>query len=299
MRFTLRQLQVFLAVFRSGSTTAAALSVSLSQSATSAALNELEGVFGTNLFDRVGKKLVLNDSGRALLPLARQMFDTGSTIEQQFSNSNAKTQYSLHIGASTTIGNYLLPIILQAYVAKGNDVLPNVFIANTADVVRAVASYEVDFGLIEGPCHEPNVTIEPWFQDELIVVCAPSHSLLADRKSQKVSLADLRNARWLLREAGSGTRETVESALLPYLTQLNYAGEFSTAEAIKQGASVGLGIACMSRHVVKDFLASGQLVEVNSVLPKLHRHFYIIYNRNKILSNQLSSFLETCRSWTE
>ena len=111
MHLTLRQLQIFLAVARTGSTTAAANAVSLSQSATSAALNELESQLAIKLFDRIGNKLVLNDSGRVLLPQAHQLLDAAANIEQQFDVGDALSATGLHIGASTTIGSYLLPTL--------------------------------------------------------------------------------------------------------------------------------------------------------------------------------------------
>ena len=239
MRLTLRQLQIFVAVCRAGSTAGAADQIALSQSATSAALGELEGVLEAKLFDRVGKRLVLNDNGRVLLPQAMQMLDAATTIEKQFTEPGDTGGPGLQIGASTTIGNYLLPSILGGYVAPGTDAYARVLIANTSDVARAVANFEVDVGLIEGPCHEPDLQVEPWLQDELIIVCAVNHPILGNKRSDRISVKALREAGWLLREPGSGTREAVEHALVPHLHYLRIAGEFSNAEAIKRAAVAG------------------------------------------------------------
>ncbi|MEO8407351.1 MAG: LysR substrate-binding domain-containing protein, partial [Oxalobacteraceae bacterium] len=207
MRLTLRQLQIFLAVCDGGSTSAAAQAIALSQSAASAALNELEQLLDTRLFDRVGKRLLLNDNGRLLAPQARQMLDAALTIERQFARADAGSAVGLHIGASTTIGTYLLPRILASFCSRQTPAIPRVMIANTADVAAAVASFAVDVGLIEGPCHEPELQVEPWLSDELIVVCAPHYRLAGAEVLGKVTLAMLREAAWLLREPGSGTRE--------------------------------------------------------------------------------------------
>jgi DNA-binding transcriptional LysR family regulator len=297
MRLTLRQLQIFVAVCRAGSTAGAADQIALSQSATSAALGELEGVLEAKLFDRVGKRLVLNDNGRVLLPQAMQMLDAATTIEKQFTEPGDTGGPGLQIGASTTIGNYLLPSILGGYVAPGTDAYARVLIANTSDVARAVANFEVDVGLIEGPCHEPDLQVEPWLQDELIIVCAVNHPILGNKRSDRISVTALREAGWLLREPGSGTREAVEHALVPHLHYLRIAGEFSNAEAIKRAAVAGLGIACLSRYVVEDLLAQGRLVEIKTTLPALQRHFYLIHSRHKILSARLTGFLRFCREW--
>ncbi|MCU6435143.1 LysR family transcriptional regulator [Undibacterium sp. Jales W-56] len=294
MRLTLRQLQIFLAVAHSGSTSAAADSVNLSQSATSAALNELEHGLESSLFDRVGKRLQLNDNGRLLLPQASQLLDAAHVIEQQFSPGFASSGAGLRIGASTTIGIYLLPAIL-AKTNPHSRTYPNVTIANTADIAQAVANFELDLGLIEGPCHQEELHVERWISDELIIVCSPQHPILSGQSGEKTSLKILRNARWLLREPGSGTRETVEQALLPHLHHLNCIGEFGNSEAIKYAAAEGLGLACLSRRVVADLLSMRKLVEVNTTLPKLERNFYLIHHKHKMLSARLLGFLDLCR----
>ena len=300
MKITLRQLQVFTAVAESGSTAAAAELVALSQSAASASLNELENLLSTELFDRVGKRLVLNDNGRQLLPQARQMLDAAMTIERQFGDSADTADTSgLRLGASTTIGNYLLPRILAAAKPHraGAGLYPAVTIANTADIAAAVAAFQLDLGLVEGPCHEAELAVEPWLTDELLIVGSPSHPILDKGRQGKIRTAVLREASWLLREPGSGTRAAVEHVLLPHLHELRAAAEFSNAEAIKHAAAAGLGLACLSRLVVQDLLATGGLVSLQTALPPLNRHFYLIHHRHKVLSARLRHFLQLCRDW--
>ena len=294
MQLTLRQLYIFTAIALSGSTAAAAQSIALSQSATSAALKELENILNIELFDRVGKRLILNDNGRLLLPQARQMLDAAHTIEQQFNRSNDSAA-GLYIGASTTIGTYMLPQLLAAQSHDGEQRNPRVMVANSAAIATAVAHFEIDMGLIEGPCHEPDLQVEPWLEDELVIVCAAKHSILKGNPQRQVALLELQNALWLLRESGSGTQEAVEQVLLPHLHQLRPALELSNSEAIKHAAAACLGLACLSRAVVAQFLHSGELVELNTPLPKLTRRFFLIYHRKKILSPQLSAFLNHCR----
>lgn len=297
MQITLRQLQIFTAVALSGSTAAAAQSIALSQSATSAALKELENILSIELFDRVGKRLVLNDNGRLLLPQARQMLDTANTIEQQFSSPDTPGS-GLYIGASTTIGIYLLPRLLATQATPSKQRNPRVMIANSAATAVAVAHFEVDIGLIEGPCHEPDLVVEPWLDDELVIVCAAQHPILQGDPQREVPLSDLQKALWLLREPGSGTQEAVEQVLLPHLHQLRPAVELSNSEAIKHAAAAGLGLACLSRAIVSRLLESGELVELNTALPELTRRFFLIYHRNKTLSPQLNTFLNHCRQMT-
>jgi DNA-binding transcriptional LysR family regulator len=176
-RLTLRQLQIFVAIANSGGTTAGADALALSQSATSAALIELENVLGTRLFDRVGKRLILNDSGRALLPNARSVLQSTSAIAAEFGANGEFTTYNLRISASTTIANYILPAVIAKFYALHPATQIEVDVGNTSDVVAAVEAFDADVGFIEAPCLRTSVTVIPWMLDELVVVCAPGHEL--------------------------------------------------------------------------------------------------------------------------
>jgi len=298
MRITLRQLAVFIAVADAGSTTAAASRVALSQSATSAALNELEAVLQARLFDRVGTRLVLNDTGRGLLPQARAVLDGAAGIERDFGIAvgarDAAAPSLLRVGASTTIGNYLLPTLIADWRRARPDAQVEVAIANTAAVAAAVARMEVDIGLIEGPCHEPELLARPWREEELVICAAPSHPLLAGDPARKLDVAALRQAAWLLREPGSGTREAVEQALQPHLHQLREGLRFGGTEAIKQAAVEGLGLTCLSLFAVRDLIALGRLVRVRTTLPRLARRFWLVHHRRKQFSRGLAAFVDFC-----
>jgi DNA-binding transcriptional LysR family regulator len=285
LRLTLRQLQIFRVVAESGSTAAAAASISLSQSATSAAINELERLLELQLFDRIGKRLQLNDNGRALLPQALALLDGAGWIERWALDRESQIG-TLRIGASTTIGNYLLPRILAGF----RDSLPDaarqnwkvqVAIANTSVITSRVATFELDLGLIEGPSHEPELSVQPWLEDELVVVAAAGDPIVPRGRKRPISLEALRRATWLLREPGSGTHEMINQLLTPYLHHLRPGIEFGNPEAIKLAAASGLGITCLSRCVVADLLDSGVLVAPPTELPHLTRRFYLVMHERK------------------
>ena len=299
MRLTLRQLQIFAAVAECGSTRSASASVAMSQSAASTAINELERALDSRLFDRIGKRLVLNESGRALLPQAHTMLDAANDIETQFGIGTTRRAGSavairLRVGASTTVGNYVLPPIIAAYRAEAPRSLIDVRIGNTSQVAQAVAQMQVDFGLIEGPCHEPDLVAHPWLTDELVIVCAPDYPLARDRSRGRIPISALRTERWLLREPGSGTREAVEQVLLPHLHHLHSELQFGGTEAIKQATAAGLGITCLSARAVRDLVALGRLIVLDTALKRLERRFYMIHHRQKQFSQGLHAFLTHC-----
>ncbi|MBV6847082.1 LysR family transcriptional regulator [Xanthomonas campestris pv. paulliniae] len=299
MRLTLRQLLIFTAVADTVSTTAAAERVALSQSATSGALNELESLLGAQLFDRIGKRLMLNDNGRALLPQARALLDGVQQIEGQFGLGSAAAAAAplltrLRVGASTTIGNYVLPSLIASYRSAWPGAAVDVIIGNTREVAAAVSRLEVDIGLIEGPCHEADLQVVPWRQDELVIVAAPTHAVAQAAMQARVPLKALRQAHWLLREPGSGTREAVEQVLLPHLHHLHSDLQPGSTEAIKQAAAEGLGLACLSLCAVQDLVTLGRLVILQTTLPRLTRRFYRIQHRQKRLSGNLQRFVAHC-----
>jgi DNA-binding transcriptional LysR family regulator len=296
MRLTLRQLQIFRAIALQGSTTAAALSVPLSQSAASAALKELERLLGARLFDRVGKRLLLNDNGRGLLPMALAVLDGAQNLEAAFASNTQGLPVDLHIYASTTIGNYILPSLL----ARFKDAVPStrleLQIGNTLDVVTAVRDFATDLGFIEGPCHAKDIIVSPWLEDELVIVAAPSHPLAKAAVQRKLSVKQLAGTQWLLRESGSGTRETVEQALLPHLLNIPASMTLGSSEAIKNAVAEGLGISCLSRSVVRNLLAAKRLCVLATALPRLTRTFLMIHHERKVLSDPLRRFVAHCQA---
>ncbi len=214
LHLTLRQLEIFCAVAQSGSTVAAAEVVGLSQSATSAALQQLEVALNTQVFERVGRNLVLNDAGRALLPQALSVLEQVRGMEQAFAGTGGGgLPVRLCVAASTTVGSYVLPPVLALLARSHPHISVDVRIANTREVEHAVQALEVDVGLIEGSSHGVGLAVQPWIADELVVVAAPGDALVQAAQTKPVGVAMLRQARWLLREEGSGTREMVEIRL--------------------------------------------------------------------------------------
>ncbi len=237
---------------------------------------------GAALFDRMGKRLVLNEHGRLLFPRARALLDQARDLGSLFDSEAA----SLSLGASTTIANYLLPPLIARFRKARPSAKVTLEVANTARIVDAVASFTVDAGLIEGPCHHPELRVEPWQLDRLSVVVASSHPLAG----RPVTLGELAEAPWLLREPGSGTREVVERLLLPHLGTVNLEMELGDSEAIKRSVAAGLGVSCLSRCVTEELLASGALVEVDAPLPTLERPLYRIMHRDKAMTRALAAF---------
>lgn len=288
MRITLRQLEVFTEVQKSGSTTQASQQLALSQSAVSASLTDLENQLNVQLFDRVGKRLVTNEHGRLLYPKAIALLEQAGEIEQLFKSDAG----ALRFAASTTIGNYMLPEMLGAYRAVHENTQVELFIANTEEVIKAVLEFRADMGLIEGVCHSPELITEPWLEDELVIFCSPDNPL---SQKNNLTLSDLNDVAWVLRERGSGTREVLDQILFNRLPSFRVEMELGNSEAVKHAVRFGRGVSCLSRRVIAEQLSNGLLSEVKITGLTLNRTLFRIYHRQKHISNALNTFLTYCR----
>ena len=289
MKFTLRQIQVFLATAHFENISRAADSLSMSQSAASSALAELESQFDIKLFDRVGKRLQLNALGHALRgqseALLRQAEDLEGGLQQHSAIGHLK------VGATLTIGNYLAVHIMSRFLQDKPEARVELDVANTASIARKVKNFELDVGLIEGELSDPELDITPWMKDELVAFCAPEHPY-ADKK--KLTDQDILAANWILREQGSGTRQTFDWAMHGVLPQLTVLLELQHTEAIKRAVEAGLGIGCLSRVALKEAFARGSLVPLPMPQRNLKREFYFILHRQKYRNSSIDAWLALC-----
>lgn len=284
---------VFVAVARQESVSRAAKALALSQSATSTALGELERQYNTQLFDRVGKTLRLNELGQSLLPQAVELIERAEGLETIL---EGRAGYGkLRIGATLTIGNYLATLIVADFLKRHPESDVQLQVHNTATIVDQVARHELDFGLIEGNCRHPDLSAEPWIEDELVVFCAPSHPLAGQASA---TLAALANEDWIVREPGSGTRETLDQALRHHHAQLKVRLELEHTEAIKRAVEYGLGIGCISRLALREAFRRGSLVAIETPELDLRRHFHFLWHKRKFQTSGMREFIGLCRTMT-
>jgi DNA-binding transcriptional LysR family regulator len=293
MHFTLRQLQVFVAAAQQQSVSRAAESLALSQSAASSSLSELERQSGCQLFDRAGKRLTLNSLGHQLLPQAVALLDQAKAVEDLLKGKSGFG--SLAVGATLTVGNYLATLLIGSFMQRHPECRVTLHVQNTQHIVQQVAHYEIDLGLIEGECQHPDITVEPWVEDQLVVFCAPQHALA---KSGQASVAQLAQEAWIMRERGSGTRLTFDQAMRHHPQPLNIRLELEHTEAIKRAVESGLGIGCISRLALKDAFRRGSLVALETPELDLTRQFYFIWHKQKYQSTAMREFITQCQALT-
>lgn len=301
MKYSLRQLEIFVAISRTASVSRAAEDLSLSQSATSTSLSEFEKQFDLQLFDRLGKSLRINETGQQLLPRAVELLDRAKEIEALLQGHVGFGH--MKIGATLTVGNYLATILVAKFLQVHPESRIQLQVHNTSTIVQQIANHELDLGLIEGDCHHPDIEVQPWVADELVVFCAPSHPLAKLRTvtrdvTRKVAIEQLLQEPWILREKGSGTRETFDRAFHNYHARLNIRLELEHTEAIKRAVESGLGIGCISRLALKDAFRRGSLVALATPNLDLGRYFYFLWHKQKYQTTGMREFLTLCRELT-
>ena len=289
MRYSLRQLEVFLATARHENVSRAARDLAMSQSAASGSLKELEDQFDVKLFDRVGKRLRMSEPGKQLRPQAENLLAQSRDFEQAMAGHEASGR--LQVGATLTIGNYLAVGMIAEFRERfpGADIALSV--ANMAAIAEQVASFELDMGLIEGELNHPDLHTLHWRQDELVVFASPDHPLAGYGPIDDRALLTLP---WILRESGSGTRQTFERAMHGILPDLVIAMELQHTEAIKRAVEAGLGVGCLSRISLEDAFRRGTLVPLQVPTRDFHRDLYLITHREKYHSATLRQWIGLC-----
>ncbi|HHQ4465738.1 LysR substrate-binding domain-containing protein [Aeromonas veronii] len=290
MKLTLQQLKVFATIARYGNLGLAANELCLSKGAVSQSLQELERQLSTPLFDRIHPRLQLNNEGRLLQPAAEELLTRMQDIENLFS-PDAEPSGQLRLGASQTIGNYLLPTLLASSKHELG-LPPKVTINNTHLLCHALANFELDMALIEGENHHPDLLAEPWLQDEMLVVAPPGHPL-ANKK--ELSLSRLGGETWVLREAQSGSREQFIQQIQPELPRWQPGLELNTLEAVMLAVEKGLGISFISRLAASDRLADGRLIAL-PLSRRFPRQLSLIWHKQKYHSTSLRHFIHFCRA---
>ncbi|WP_368655359.1 LysR family transcriptional regulator [Castellaniella ginsengisoli] len=286
---SIRQIEVFVAVATAGGVRQAADRLHLTQPAVSMALGELERQLGAPLFDRERGRLRLNAQGAEQLPLAREILERLGDMQRRHPDACGTLEGELRIGASNTVGNYLVGELLGPIAARHPLVALRLTVDNTRDITRLLLDHAVDIACVEGPVHHAQLETLPWRNDALVVCAAPAHPLARRARLQPRDFAD---ARWILRERGSATRSLTEQAMsAPPPGRILL--ELGQIEAIKQAVIAGLGIACLPYAATLDAVATGRLRVLRTPFLRLDRRLSIVLHRSRYRGALIEAFLQS------
>ena len=234
----------------------------LTQPAVTQQIKALEQEIGAPLFDRTGREITLTPAGEVLLRYAGEGNELLLRAEAELAALEGRVSGPLRLAVSTTIAQYVLPPLLGRFLRRYPAVELRMRSANTEGVAAAVLDGSVDVGLVEGPVHRPELKLEAWLRDELVLVVASDHAWAG---LAAITPEQLRGVPLLLRERGSGTREIVDSAMEAAglaAKDLNIAMELNSTEALLACVEAGLGVGFYSRAAIRRQVRLGTLVRV-------------------------------------
>jgi DNA-binding transcriptional LysR family regulator len=295
MNMNLNHLAIFHAVAQAGSMTLGAERLDISQPAVSKQIQELERAFGVHLFDRIGRRIHLSQAGEILAEHARRLFALARETETAMADVRAVGRGRLLIGASTTIGTYLLPGVLAEFWRRHPGVELLVKIENTSQVHRQVVGHELDLGLTEGLVEEEELAAEVFHRDELVMIAAPGHRLAGQRR---VALSAVREEPFILREPGSGTRAIEERALARLKLPVRVVMALGSTEAIKRVVAEGVGLAIVSRLAVRAECAADTLAVLPVAGLQIERPLHLVRRKGRRDGPALQAFCAVLRERT-
>jgi DNA-binding transcriptional LysR family regulator len=270
---TLKELSFFYKLSENPQVTQVAHELKISQSAISLAIKSLENDLGEQLFDRVGKKLILNERGRSFYKETHLHYQ--KLIDAQNIFKKDKIAGEIKVAASKTVSNYLLSDIYYDFLSTYQNVKLNIKTINSTDIIQQVLNSQLDLGIIEIDSIHSNIIREKLTDDELIIVTS-------DNKYKKESFIDEIKKRWILREIGSGTREIFTNQLGENSKYLDVFMELNDFEEIKKILIKNKEcVSAISKVAVKEELENNQLFEIKLKNFEFKRDFYIIYHKDK------------------
>ena len=252
------RLRVFRAVAHHLNFRMAAEELLLTQSAVTQQIKALESELDIPLFDRSGGRVALTPAGASLLPFAKRLADMAQQAREAVAATTGAHAGRLALGASQTIGQYLLPKLIAGFLRENPRVEISVMGGNTQTILEALADHRIQLCLIEGPAMRRDVQLEPFMEDHMVCVVPAGH----EWADQEVDAAELQEARMVARELGSGSRRIVEQALEMGgldLKKLHLVMTFDSTEGLLSAVEAGLGIGFVSRWAVRNQLALGSL----------------------------------------
>lgn len=270
------RLKVFRVVAAHLNFSRAAEELLLTQPAVTQQIKALENEYGTSLFDRTGGHIALTPSGTALLPYALKLKEISEEASVAVASAAGRLGGRLSVGASQTIGQYLLPALLAGFLRENPRVTVSARSGNTDEIVSALTHHTIDMALIEGPAVRKDIHIDPFMQDHLVLIVPASH----EWADQKVDALALKDTPLLVREFGSGSRRIVERALSKAgieVKDMNIRMELDSTEGLLSGVEAGLGVAFVSRWAVRNQLALGTLKTARVKGVNLSRMLSIAY----------------------
>ncbi|MDD3920995.1 MAG: LysR family transcriptional regulator [Eubacteriales bacterium] len=289
---TLRHFRIFVTVCDTMNMTKAANALFMSQSAVSQSIAELEKYYGIRLFERLNRKLYLSEAGGKLLSYARHMLRMNQEIEQDMRTLSQSG--TLRIGASVTVGAYVLPQLVRSFRERFPTIRIEVTENNTAKIERLLMTDQLDLGIVEGDTASADLLSVPLTEDELVLICAPEHPFAGQKT---VEPAALTREGFIIREEGSGTRKTFETVMAAANIPWHAVWTCTNADSIRMAVAANLGVSVISKLSIAQDVESGRLCTAQVRSLHFVRMLKTIYHRNKYITTPMQEFMDVCAEY--
>lgn len=287
---TIRHLRLFLEVYRTGNITRAAENLHMTQPTVTRAIQELEGHYGVQLFDRINHRLSVTEAGERLYSHATHTLEAFAHMEQEMEDWDDRGV--LRIGASSTIGSVMLPQVIAQFRESHPNVTVKALICNNEALQKALEENELDFALSEGDLHGEQLHREVFTHDNLVLLLPPDSPL---RLRERLTLEDLRDSDFLLREKGSVGRSYIDHMFSSHGLPLSPIVESSSTHALVQAVHAGIGITILPEELVRHSIDSGFVATHRLEDIPLYRTHYLVWHKGKYLSRRALELIELCR----
>jgi DNA-binding transcriptional LysR family regulator len=276
LKFSLKQLAVFDAVASLESVSGAAKQLSLTQSAVSMSLSQLESLLECRLLERQGNRMVLTHWGQWLRPKAKKMLLDAQQIELGIADQHLLSG-TIMISASQTSAEHLMPSLISKIDGDFPEIHIDLVVENTEHVIEGILDFDYQLGVIEGRCDHSQIEHEAWFDDHLVVVAAKHHPFA---RFDTMSLAQLEQAQWVLREQGAGTRKIFDGAIHGLIEHLNVWKEYSHVSVLKAMVKNGVYLSCLPYLDVVKEVESGELIVLKTPQLNMRRSLSFIWRKD-------------------
>lgn len=285
----LNQLWIFHNVAKYKSFTLASKELYLTQPSVSTQVKLLETSYRIKLFERFGKRVGLTNAGETLFSYTEKIFNLVNEVDDLIEDINEIKSGTLKVSTSLTLATYYLPDFLKAFRAKYPSIEIQMTAGNTKEVMENILTFKSDLGFIGNFESHEKLVINPFLEEELVIIVYPSHEFA---RRSTIHPSKLNGQPFIFREKGSGTREVVEHALKKNQVAVRVAMELGTNEVIKRAVEAGLGISITPLKAVKREVEEGLLKIVRLSKGKILRRFYMIYHKDKHITTTIQSFLQ-------
>lgn len=289
---TFRHLKIFVSLYENNfNTTKTAASMHMTQPAVSLAVKELEQYYGVALFDRIGNRLKITPAGLRFYEYSSHIIALFDEMDNSMKNWDLAG--TIRVGSSITIGSQFLPAYVNSFQSRYPGTRVKAQIAPSKQLEQMILNNELDFALIEGSSHNPSFICEEYMEDHLTVICPANGQF---QPGQEISIHEFCQQNFLLREHGSGTRETFENTIAAAGFSIEPIWEAVSTTALVNAVISGIGISILPHRMIADAIQQGQVIAVTVKGLEFKRKFNIIYHQKKFLTTAARSFIELCRS---